>query len=81
MAPLMFTFNRATQTSEQHSQSVKSIEEIKNRQTCAEKYSFYAQSQGNTTGGSVLRKISKCTKVENVYLKGRLIGRKYCVPV
>lgn len=70
MAPLMFTFNRSTQTPEQHSQSVKSIEEIKNRQTCAEKYNFYAQT----------RTISNCTKVENVYIKGRLVGRKYCVP-
>lgn len=73
MAPLMFTFNRSTQTPEQHSQSVKSIEEVNNRETCAEKYSFYAQSQG-------VRKISNCTKVENVYIKGRLVGRKYCVP-
>ncbi len=70
MAPLMFTFNRSTQTPEQHSQSVKSIEKIKNRQTCTEKYSFYAQT----------RTISNCTKVENVYIKGRLVGRKYCVP-
>jgi|TARA_B100001175_G_C19337264_1_gene555582 hypothetical protein len=70
MAPLMFTFNRATQTPEQHSQSVKSIEEIKNRQTCSQKYSFYAQT----------RKISNCTKVQNVYLKGKLIGHKYCIP-
>jgi hypothetical protein len=80
MAPLMFTFNRSTQTLQQHSLSVKSIEKVNNRETCAEKYSFYAQSQGNTTGGSVLRKISNCTKVENVYIKGRLVGRKYCVP-
>ena len=80
MAPLMFTFNRSTQTLQQHSLSVKSIEEVNNIETCAEKYSFYAQSQGNTTGESVLRKISNCTKVENVYIKGRLVGRKYCVP-
>lgn len=73
MAPLMFTFNRSTQTLQQHSLSVKSIEEIKNRQTCAEKYNFYSQTQG-------VRKISNCTKVENVYIKGRLVGRKYCVP-
>ena len=29
MAPLMFTFNRSTQTLQQHSLSVKSIEEVK----------------------------------------------------
>ena len=52
------------------SKLIKSIEKIKNRQTCTEKYSFYAQT----------RTISNCTKVENVYIKGRLVGRKYCVP-
>jgi len=79
MAPLMFTFNRASQTMEQHSLSVKSLEANKTPETCATKYSFYAQSQSNNNS-SVLRKISNCTKVKNVYLKGKLIGRKYCVP-
>lgn len=69
----MFTFNRASQTMEQHSLSVKSLEVNKKPETCATKYSFYAQSQSN-------RKISNCTNVKNVYLKGKLIGRKYCVP-
>jgi hypothetical protein len=79
MAPLMFTFNRSTQTMEEYQISVKTNEETNKQETCAMKYSFYAQSQGNTTT-SVLRKISNCTKVENVYLRGKLIGRKYCVP-
>ena len=79
----MFTFNRASQTSEQHSLSVKSLDTNKKSETCAAKYSFYAQSQtqtSGTNGSGAARKISNCTKVENVYIKGKLIGRKYCIP-
>jgi len=76
----MFTFNRSTQTMEQHQLSVKSMENNKKKETCAEKYSFYAHAQGNASANGTSRKISNCTKVQNVYLKGKLIGRKYCVP-
>ena len=82
MAPIMFTFNRAYQTMEQQSLAVKSAEANKNPQTCAMKYSFNAkmQSQTNSKGGSVLRRSLTYTKIKNIYLNNKLIGKQYCVP-
>ena len=73
MAPLMFIYNRSYQTPEQYSISIKSTEKINNQQSCAMKFSTYANTQSST-------RITNCTKSENVYFKGRLIGRKYCIP-
>ena len=78
----MFKFNRAYQTMEQQSLAVKSAEANKNPQTCAMKYSFNAQLQSNTNakGGSVLRRSLTYTKIKNIYLYNKLIGKQYCVP-
>jgi len=73
MAPLMFIYNRSYQTPEQYSISLKSTDKINNQQSCAMKFSTYAKTQSST-------RITNCTKSENVYFKGRLIGRKYCIP-
>lgn len=73
MAPLMFIYNRSYQTPEQYSISIKNTEKINNQQSCAMKFSTYAKTQSST-------RITNCTKSENVYFKGRLIGRKYCIP-
>ena len=69
MAPLMFIYNRSYQTPEQYSISLKSTDKINNQQSCAMKFSTYAKTQSST-------RITNCTKSENVYFKGRLIGRK-----
>ena len=73
MAPLMFIYNRSYQTPEQYSISLKSTDKINNQQSCAMKFSTYAKTQSST-------RITNCTKSENVYFKGRLIRRKYCIP-
>ena len=82
MAPIMFSFKRAYQTMEQQSLAIKSAEANKNPQTCAMKYSFNAQmqSQTNSNGGSVLRRSLNYTKVKNIYLNNKLIGKQYCIP-
>jgi hypothetical protein len=82
MAPIMFKFNRAYQTLEQQSLAIKSTEANKHPQTCAMKYSFNAKMQSHThsKGGSMLRRSLNYTKVKNIYLNNKLIGKQYCIP-
>tara|TARA_A100001015_G_scaffold307986_1_gene404824 strand:+ start:2086 stop:2343 length:258 start_codon:yes stop_codon:yes gene_type:complete len=83
MAPIMFKYDRSYQTNEQRSLAIKSLESTRNPLTCAQKYSQYASvpSAGNTTGGSAnaYRKITNCTKLQNVYINGKFIGRNFCL--
>jgi len=83
MAPIMFKYDRSYQTNEQRSLAIKSLEATKQPLTCAQKYSQYASvpSAGRTTGGSSnsYRKVTNCTKLQNVYINGKFIGRNFCI--
>ena len=74
----MFKHDRSYQTTEQRSLAIKSISSTKLPQTCAQKYSSYA-SINNGGGGGSSRTIANCTKSQNVYVRGKLIGKNYCV--
>lgn len=74
----MFKHDRSYQTMEQRSLAIKSISSTKLPQTCAQKYSSYA-SINNGGGGGSSRTIANCTKSQNVYVRGKLIGKNYCV--
>ena len=86
MAPIMFKFSRATQTQEQHSLSIKSIEANSQRLTQRQKYSQIAKvsnpgsasNPGQVFSGTY-RSVPNCTKLQNVYLNGKFIGRNFCV--
>ena len=84
MAPKMFHYNRSYMTPEQYSLTVKSLDSTTLPQTCAQKYSQYASipSAGRTTGSSnSYRKVTNCTKLQNVYLNGKFIGRNFCIKI
>ena len=86
MAPIMFKFSRATQTPEQQSLSIKSIEANAQPLTCKQKYSQIAKvsnpgsasNPGQVFSGTY-RSVPNCTKLQNVYLNGKFIGRNFCV--
>lgn len=79
----MFKHDRSYQTNEQRSIAIKSLDSTKQSLTCAQKYSQYASipSAGRTTGGDAnnYRKITNCTKMQNVYINGKFIGRNFCI--
>lgn len=79
----MFKYDRSYQTNEQRSLAIKSLDATKQPLTCAQKYSQYATvpSAGRTTGGpsNSYRKITNCTKLQNVYINGKFIGRNFCI--
>lgn len=68
----MFKHDRSYQTNEQRSLAIKSLDSTKQSLTCAQKYSQYASisSSGKTTN---------CTKMQNVYINGKFIGRNFCI--
>lgn len=75
----MFKHDRSYQTTEQRSLAIKSLESTKQRLTCAQKYSQYASIPSSGGNASNYRKITNCTKMENVYLNGKFIGRNFCI--
>ena len=83
MAPIMFKYDRSYQTNEQRSLAIKSINSTKNPRTCRQKYSDIAQisSPGQVINGGInsYKKVTNCTKMQNVYLNGYLIGRSFCM--
>jgi len=83
MAPIMFKYDRSYQTNEQRSLAIKSLESTKNPQTKVQKYSQIAKisSPGQVISGGInsYKKVTNCTKMQNVYLNGRLIGRNFCM--
>lgn len=78
MAPIMFKFNRSYQTNEQRSLAIKSLDSTKNPLTCKQRYSQIAQL---SNPGQVMnyKSITNCTKMQNVYAQGKLIGRNFCM--
>ena len=86
MAPIMFKFTRATQTPEQHSLSVKSVEANAQRLTQRQKFSQIAKisnpgsasNPGQVFSGTY-RSVANCSKLQNVYLNGKFIGRNFCI--
>ena len=78
MAPIMFKFNRSYQTNEQRSLAIKSLNSTKNPLTCKQRYSQIAQL---SNPGQVMnyKSITNCTKMQNVYAQGKLIGRNFCM--
>jgi len=74
----MFKFNRSYQTNEQRSLAIKSLDSTKNPLTCKQRYSQIAQL---SNPGQVMnyKSITNCTKMQNVYAQGRLIGRNFCM--
>ena len=69
----MFKHDRSYQTNEQRSLAIKSLDSTKQSLTCAQKYSQYAGDANN------YRKITNCTKMQNVYINGKFIGRNFCI--
>lgn len=74
----MFKFNRSYQTNEQRSLAIKSLDSTKNPLTCKQRYSQIAQL---SNPGQVMnyKSITNCTKMQNVYAQGKLIGRNFCM--
>lgn len=87
MAPIMFSYNRTYITQEQKQQTEQGVcmkgntNEIK--QTAAMRYAMLAKQQARQTdGGSIvnsMRSVRDCTKVKNMYVNGKFLGRSYCV--
>ena len=74
----MFKFDRSYQTNEQRSLAIKSLESTKNPLTCKQKYSKVAQIS-NSSQVMNYKAITNCTKMQNVYVRGKLIGRNFCM--
>ena len=53
------------------------------KQTAAMRYAMLAKQQARQTdGGSIvnsMRSVRDCTKVKNMYVNGKFLGRSYCV--
>lgn len=84
MAPIMFSYNRSLEKNQQTEQGVcmkGNTNEIK--QTAAMRYARMARQQARQVeGGSIvntMRSIRDCTKVKNMYVNGKFIGRSYCI--
>ena len=87
MAPIMFSYNRSYITQEQKQQTELGVcmkgktNEIK--QTAAMRYAMLAKQQARQAdGGGIvngMRGIRDCTKVKNMYVNGKFLGRSYCV--
>ena len=74
----MFKFNRSYQTNDQRSLAIKSLDSTKNPLTCRQRYSQIVQI---SSPGQVMnyKSITNCTKMQNVYVRGKLIGRNFCM--
>lgn len=79
----MFKFDRSYQTNEQRSLAIKSLESTKTPLTCKQKYSQIAKisNPGQVINGGInsYKKVTNCTKTQNVYVRGKLIGRNFCM--
>ena len=86
MAPIMFSYNRSYVSQEQKQQTEQGVcmkgntNEIK--QTAAMRYATMARQQSKQDGASIvnsMRSVRDCTKVKNMYVNGKFLGRSYCV--
>lgn len=87
MAPIMFSYNRSYITQEQKQQAEQGVcmkgntNEVK--LTAAMRYARMARQQARQVeGGSIvnsMRSIRDCTKVKNMYVNGKFLGRSYCI--